>query len=85
MSDNALLDCLQIIQHKDKMKKLKNISGFLDKPFILCYSIYRVKGQQVLKLIKSEVLVKTFRVRNQLYYIFEIENCFLKNVKTALS
>ena len=67
-------------------KKLKNMSGFLDKPFILCYSIYRVKEQQVLKLIKSEVLVKTFRVRNQLYYIiFEIENCFLKNVKTALS
>lgn len=29
------------------------MSGFLDKPFILCYSIYRVKEQQVLRLIKK--------------------------------
>lgn len=52
MSDNASLDCLQIMQHENKMEKFKkNISGFLDKPFILCYSIYRVKERQVLRLI----------------------------------
>lgn len=51
MSDNALLDCLQIMQQENKMKKIKNTNGFLDKPTGLCYYIYRVKERQVLRLI----------------------------------
>ena len=51
MSDSALPDCLQIIQQENKMKKIKNTNGFLDKPIGLCYYIYRVKERQVLGLI----------------------------------
>lgn len=51
MSDNASLDCLQIMQQENKIKKIKNTNGFLDKPTGLCYYIYRVKERQVLRLI----------------------------------
>jgi len=51
MSDSALPDCLQIMQQENKMKKIKNTNGFLDKPTGLCYYIYRVKERQVLRLI----------------------------------
>ena len=51
MSDSVLPDCLQIIQQENKIKKIKNTNGFLDKPTGLCYYIYRVKERQVLRLI----------------------------------